>query len=96
MDINIEQLAEEMPEFENHQEASEWFGNRFQGQFIFKEKDTLNGIPTYFYHIIKDVNSYNRYMNALSQEGSEIEAAQSFYSYTTVLITDDGDVEISL
>lgn len=96
MDINIEQLAEEMPEFENHQEASEWFGNRFQGQFIFKEKDTLNGIPTYFYHIIKDVNNYNRYMNALSQEESEIEAAQSFYSYTTVSITDDGDVEISL
>lgn len=38
----------------------------------------MYGIPTYFYHIIKDVNSYNRYMNALSQDESEIEAAQSF------------------
>ncbi|WP_187444833.1 hypothetical protein [Rossellomorea vietnamensis] len=56
----------------------------------------MYGIPTYFYHIIKDVNSYNHYMNALSQDESEIEAAQSFYSYTTVLITDEADVEISL
>ncbi|WP_162785187.1 hypothetical protein [Bacillus sp. P14.5] len=95
MNINIEKLADEMPEFKDHQEASEWFENRFQGGFIYKEKDTLNGIPTYFYHIVKDISRYNAFMNALSEEESENVTANSFYSYTTVSITEDGDVEIS-
>ena len=96
MDINIEQLAKEMPEFTNHQEASDWFGDKFQGQFVFKEKDFINEVPTYFYHIVKDVNRYNRYMNALVQEESDIDSLNTFYSYTTVSITEDGNVEISL
>ncbi|EDL65812.1 hypothetical protein [Bacillus sp. SG-1] len=96
MDINIEKLAKEMPEFTNHQEASDWFGDKFQGQFVFKEKDFINEVPTYFYHIVKDVNRYNRYMNALVQEESDIDSLNTFYSYTTVSITEDGNVEISL
>ncbi|MGM0844767.1 MAG: hypothetical protein ACQEUT_07295 [Bacillota bacterium] len=96
MDLNIKQLAEEMPEFDNHQEASEWFGNKFGGQFIFREKDIINGITTYFYHIVKDGNGYNRYMNSLSEEKTEIDSMNSFYSYTTVSISEDGEVEISL
>jgi hypothetical protein len=96
MNINIEQLAKEMPEFENHQDASDWFGDKFQGQFVFKEKDMINDVPTYFYHIVKDVNSYNRYMNALTEEDSTIDSTNTFYSYTTVAISEDGDVEISL
>lgn len=96
MDINIEQLAKEMPEFTNHQEASDWFGDKYQGQFVFKEKDFINEVPTYFYHIVKDVNRYNRYMNALLQEDGDIDSLNTFYSYTTVSITEDGNVEISL
>ncbi|WP_421384946.1 hypothetical protein ACOJQI_09290 [Bacillus salacetis] len=96
MDINIEQLAKEMPEFRSHQEASEWFGDKFQGQFVFKGKDMIDDVPAYFYHIVKDVNSYNRYMNALSEEDSTIDSMSTFYSYTTVVISEDGDVEISL
>jgi hypothetical protein len=96
MNINIEQLAKEMPEFNNHQEARDWFGEKFQGQFIFKEKDIIDDTPTYFYHIVKDTNNYNRYMNALSQEDSTIDSMNTFYSYTTVSITESGDVEISL
>jgi hypothetical protein len=96
MTFNIEQLAEEMPEFTNHKEASEWFGNRFQGQFIFKEKDFINEVPTYFYHIVKDANGYNQYMNSLTDENQKIDSTTSFYSYTTVIISEHGDVEISL
>ncbi|WP_276310197.1 hypothetical protein [Bacillus salacetis] len=29
MTINIEELAKKMPAFDNHQEASEWFGDKF-------------------------------------------------------------------
>jgi hypothetical protein len=96
MTFNIEQLAKEMPDFTSHQEASEWFGNRFEGKFIFKEKDMINEVPTYFYHILKDTNGYNQYMNMLSDEYQKIDSPTSFYSYTTVLISEHGDVEISL
>ncbi|WP_456271284.1 hypothetical protein [Bacillus sp. AK031] len=96
MTFNIEQLAEEMPDFTSHNEASAWFGNRFQGQFIFKEKDVINEVPTYFYHIVKDTNNYNEYMNLLSDEDQKIDSKTSFYSYTTVIISEHGDVEISL
>jgi hypothetical protein len=65
MTINIEQLAKDMPDFDNHKEASDWFGNCFQEQFIFKEKEIIDEVPTYSYHIAKNANTYNRYMNAL-------------------------------
>lgn len=96
MNINIEELANEMPEFNNHEEARGWFENRFQENIVFKERDIINDVPTYFYHIVKDTASYNNYMDMLSKDNEEIDSMTPFQSYTTVSISENGDVEISL
>ena len=52
---------------------------------------------TYYYHIVKDPETYQRYMESFaSNEDREITEMSTFESYTTVEITEDGDVNITL
>lgn len=53
MNIDIDQLTSSLPDFSTHEDASEWFTNRFGTQFIQKDEDFSEGKRVYFYHIVK-------------------------------------------
>ena len=97
MNIDIDQLAASLPDFSTHEEASEWFTNRFGSQFIHKEEDISEGKRVYFYHIVKNRDAYDQYMSSLMDDGKmEFKSMEPFESYSTVEISEDGDVSISI
>ncbi|MBT2662052.1 hypothetical protein [Bacillus sp. ISL-45] len=97
MNIDIDQLAASLPDFSTHEEAREWFSNRFGTQFIQKEEDFSEGKRVYYYHIVKNREDYDRYMASLMEDGKmELKSMEPFESYSTVEISEDGDVSISI
>ncbi|MCM3573624.1 MULTISPECIES: hypothetical protein [Mesobacillus] len=97
MNIDIDQIAASLDDFSTHEEAREWFANRFGAQFIQKEEDISEGKRVYFYHIVKNRDAYNQYMASLMDDGKiEFKSMEPFESYSTVEISEDGDVSISI
>ncbi|MDG5786785.1 hypothetical protein QA612_04720 [Evansella sp. AB-P1] len=97
MDIDITTISNEMPDFINHDEARQWFKKQFHERFALRNTDTIDGKTIYFYHIIKDLDQYQHYMESFSrEEGHEFTNPDTFKSYSTVEITEDGDISLSL
>lgn len=97
MNIDTDELAASMPDFSTHEEAREWFTNRFGTQFIHKDDDFSEGKDVHYYHIVKNRDAYDRYMASLMDEGKlELKSMEPFESYSTVEISEDGDVSISI
>lgn len=85
-----------MPDFENHEQAKNWFLNEFKDRFSSVNHDIVNGKKVFYYHIIKDHQVYNEYMNSFEKPDHEITNLDTFSSYSTVEITEDGDVSLSI
>lgn len=97
MNIDIESIYENMPDFSNHMEAREWFKNEFKDRFFLRTHSEQDGKMTYYYHIVKDPEVYQRYMESFaSEQEREITEMSTFESYTTVEISEDGAVNITL
>ncbi|WP_010677559.1 hypothetical protein [Bacillus timonensis] len=97
MNIDVTSIYDNMPEFNNHMEARDWFKNQFPDRFFLRTHSDSEGKMTYFYHIVKDPETYQRYMESFaSEEKREITEMSTFESYTTVEISEDGDVSITL
>jgi hypothetical protein len=97
LDMDINELASSMPEFNSHDEGREWFSNRFGSQFLYKDEGFSEGKHVFFYHIVKNQDAYDRYMASLTSAGKmEIHNMEPFESYTTVEIIEDGNVSISI
>ncbi len=97
MNVNIDNLAEEMPDFHKHEDAQEWFKNKFGEKFVFKSEDVSDGERVFFYHIVKNDKEYEHYMEFLQQDThEELQDTTAFHSYTTVEISEHGDVSLSI
>ncbi len=97
MNISIEQLAQELPDFASHEEARNWFQQKYKDSFIYKSQDVSDGMNVFFYHIVKDPQVYEQYMAELQNEvHSTLQDDKAFYSYTTVEIAENGDISLSL
>lgn len=97
MNFDLTSISEQMPDFESHSEAREWFNSQFPGRFLLRNEDTLNGKRVYFYHVVKDPDVYQQYMESFAkQEGHEITNPHTFESYSTVEINEDGDISFSI
>ncbi|HAQ07298.1 MAG TPA: hypothetical protein DCR24_07185 [Bacillus bacterium] len=97
MNLDINELVSRMPDFRSHEEASAWFSSEFGGQFVQKDHDVSEGKNVYYYHVIKNHEAYDRYMAYLMGEGKlDMGSMEPFESYSTIEISEDGDVSISL
>ncbi|MCM3669036.1 hypothetical protein M3181_08485 [Mesobacillus maritimus] len=97
MNLDVNSLTEQMPDFQSHKEARDWFKGQLQNQFLLRSEDTVNGKRVYYYHIVKNKETYQQYMQSFaSEEGHQITNADTFKSYSTVEISEDGDVSISI
>ncbi|MFT4413931.1 hypothetical protein ACLM5H_08735 [Fredinandcohnia humi] len=97
MNIDFTTLYDKMPDFQNHEEAREWFKNEFQDKFLLRTHDKIEGKMVYYYHIVKDPEVYKEYMESFGRTGEhEITNIQTFESYSTVEISENGDVSFTL
>ncbi|RLL43750.1 hypothetical protein D8M04_12580 [Oceanobacillus piezotolerans] len=97
MNIDLAVITEEMPDFQHHEEARQWFKDKFKNDFLIRSSDTIDGRKIFFYHIIKNPQVYQKYMESFAKPvNHEITNMETFESYTTVEISEDGDVSIYL
>ncbi|MBU9720895.1 MULTISPECIES: hypothetical protein [Bacillaceae] len=97
MKFNLTEISTDMPDFENHDQAREWFKEQFHDCFSLKSTDETGGKKVYYYHIIKDVEAYQQYMDSFGRLGEhEITNPETFESYSTVEISEDGEISLSI
>lgn len=96
MNVNeITTFFEQMPEFENHEDARSWLKDQFHERCLFRGSDTQDGKIVYFYHLVKDRDRYQQYMESFaSPMKHEITDMSTFESYTTIVISEDGSIRI--
>jgi hypothetical protein len=96
MNINPEALLSQLPDFNSHEAARSWFKEQLHEQFQLRSSDEVNGKRVYFYHIIKNPEVYQQYMESFaSPVKHEITSMKPFESYTTLEISEDGGVSVS-
>jgi hypothetical protein len=84
---------EQMPDFKNHEEARAWFKNLFGDRFLLRMTEMRDGKRVNFYHLVKDPDVYQPYMESFASEVQhEITNAETFKSYSTIEIEEDGTV----
>lgn len=97
MNIDMDSLSKQMPEFDDHDAARTWFKDQFQERFSLKNTETTNGKKVYYYHIIKNPEMYQQYMESFAKPVKhEITEMNTFESYSAVEITDDGEISFIL
>ncbi|NRD79677.1 hypothetical protein HPT25_20150 [Bacillus sp. BRMEA1] len=94
MDLNFTPEHERIPDFRNHEEAREWFKELFDDRFLLRMSDMKDDKKIFYYHIVKDPEVYQHYMESFSRpaEFHEITNMHVFESYSTIEISEDGDV----
>ncbi|WP_085993210.1 hypothetical protein [Oceanobacillus senegalensis] len=95
MNIDLTSISKEMPDFHSHEEAKQWFKEKLHDDFLIRSTETVNGKKIHFYHIIKQPELYKRYMESFAKPVKhEITNMETFESYSTVQISEDGEVKI--
>lgn len=85
MNFDLTTISSEMPGFDNHIQARDWFKNQFDERFTLKASDLVEGKKVYTYHLIKNTEQYQQYMESFAKPVKhEITNADTFESYSTV------------
>ncbi|MDL4842982.1 hypothetical protein [Aquibacillus rhizosphaerae] len=97
MNFDLTTISNDMPDFENHLQARDWFKEQFQDRFSLRNSDVNNGEKVYYYHLIKKPEMYQEYMDSFAKPVKhEITHMETFESYSTVEISEDGSVSLTL
>lgn len=97
MNVDLTMINERIPDFTSHDEARKWFKEEFGDRFLSRSIDEIEGKRVYYYHLIKDFDMYQEYMESLSSSVKhEITSMKPFESYTTVEISEDGGISFSI
>lgn len=97
MNMDLQSIFEHLPDFNSHDEAREWFKGHYQDRFLLRNSDVMEGQRVFYYHIVKDPDTYREYMESLSSEvEKEYSSTEPFESYSTVEISENGDVSFTV
>ncbi|WHY64905.1 hypothetical protein [Neobacillus sp. SuZ13] len=85
----------QIPKFTSHEEARAWFKGQYGDRFLLRMTDLKDGRRVNFYHLVKDPEVYKPYMESFaSVVPHEITNINTFKSYTTIEIDENGQVDI--
>lgn len=96
MNIDFTTIYEKMPDFRSHNEARDWFKDQFGERFKFKNEDVIEGEKVYYYHVVKNQEIYEGFMENLTIEEADITSMKPFESYSTIEISEDGGISFSI
>lgn len=92
--MKITRSAEaELPHFSNHEEARDYFKNQYGNRFMMTDSRILDGVKTYFYHLVLDDQAYQDGIKK-SQNGERVSDMDFLFSYQSVEITEDGQIHV--
>ena len=84
---------EQMPNFKSHEEARTYFKNLYGDRFLLRGNDMRDGTRVTMYHLVKNPEVYQPYMEGFSHEiQHEITNMDIFKSYNTIEIDENGNV----
>ena len=84
---------EQMPNFKSHEEARTYFKNLYGDRFLLRGTDIREGTKVTMYHLVKNPEVYQPYMESFSHEVKhEITNMDVFKSYNTIEIDENGNV----
>jgi hypothetical protein len=86
-------FLDELPAFKSHDEARQWFKQRFGNNFFMTESEVINGEKMYFYHLVVDRETYLKGMQELKEKGV-VDGLDLINSYHPVEISEKGSVHI--
>lgn len=93
--MEFKKVTEKMPNFQSHEEARQWFKGKFQEDFLIRCSEAFQGRKIYFYHIVKNKDLYQNYMQSFTKHTRpQITNMDTFNSYSTVEISENGEVNI--
>jgi hypothetical protein len=91
-DFTIE--YDQIPKFQNHEDARAWFKDLYGDRFLLRTTDMRDGKRVNMYHLVKDPEVYQPYMESFSHiDKHEITNMDVFKSYKTIEITEDGIIQ---
>ncbi|MRH44554.1 hypothetical protein GH741_18065 [Aquibacillus halophilus] len=97
MNFDLASISDQMPDFENHDQARVWFKDQFSDRFSLTNSNVIDGKKVYFYHIIKNPEVYHQYMESFAKPVKhDITNMETFESYSTVEISEDGEISLTL
>ncbi len=97
MNIDLDSISQGMPDFEDHEAARQWFKDQLQDRFSLKNIEDTDGKKVYYYHIIKNQERYQQYMESFAKPiKHEITEMDTLKSYSAVEITEDGEITFIL
>ncbi|OMP68450.1 hypothetical protein [Domibacillus epiphyticus] len=89
-----EEEESNLPMFNNHQEASEYFKTQYGDDFILKSSKEIDGETVYVYVLVVDREAYKRGQEKLAR--FEIVQGTEFTdSFQSINISENGDIFIT-
>ena len=83
-----------LPDFQNHEEAREYFIEKYGNDFVFTSAEKIGSQMCYFYHLIIDHETYKMTMKTL-KEGLPVQGGSEILScYQPIEIFANGNVHI--
>ena len=93
MEFDVTDILNKIPDFNSHEEARSWFNEQFPKRFFLRVHDN----NVYYYHLVKNLDQYQQYMESFaSTQKHEISNIEPFESYSTVEISEDGGISITI
>lgn len=93
--MDLELLTRNLPTFKDHYEAKKWFKDPFRENFLIRCSEDLQGNKIYCYHIVKNKVLYQNYMMSFADQRRQmITDMATFESYSTVEISENGEVSV--
>lgn len=85
---------EEIPQFDSHKEAKEYFSAKYGKDFILTSIEKIDGQKCYFYYLIVNWENYRRLQNAMAKRETGNLDSVLIESAQPIQIMEDGSVHI--
>lgn len=93
--MKISRQAEaEFPEFDSHENAREFFKNKYGDSFVMASSEMIGDEKVYFYHLILDRQQYFDGFQELKEDGFITDLLDFMNSYQPVEIFEDGRIHV--
>ena len=82
-----------IPEFHSHDEARNWFKDKYGDRFMMTGSQDLEEGKVYFYHLILDEDKYKEFNRKLREDGHSSDM-ELMFSYQSVELFSNGRIHL--
>ena len=83
-----------LPAFDSHENAREYFKDKYGDNFVMADSKIIGNDKIYFYHLILDSQRYYDGFNKLREDSIIVDSLDFMNSYQTVELFEDGRIHV--